>query len=276
MKDQFVIAYLGDLTMQEEVVCHACQLARMLQKGLILLYVEDSHYGNAAIEAVEEPIRAIEAAHPDLHPSHVIMKGKTKEVINALPTLLNGVIAVAGVNTKVSRNSLCHPHQVLKLFSECKIAYLTVQTAPTHSNPYQNVAYGIDFRKESKEKLIWASYFARFNHSRLMMLHFDYKDEGLRAKWSNNILFMNKFFKGLKVEYEQATVSGNALFPETLVCDTAATRGCGLLISTTTDTRDLDIVEWFAGTQEQRVIRNTHKMPVLFLNPRDDIYVLCD
>ena len=87
---------------------------------------------------------------------------------------------------------------------------------------------------------------------------------------------MNKFFNGLGVSYQQHTVEGRALFPETLVCDTAALIGCGLFISVTTDTRDLDIIEWFAGTQEQRTICNPHRLPVLFINPRNDIYVLCD
>ena len=276
MKDQFVIAYLADLSMTNEVVSHACFLARMLNKGLILLYVEDSHHHNPTVAQATPTLLQIEAAHPDVHPAHVAMKCNTREVIDALPTMLNGVIAVAGVNSAARRGSPTHPLQVLHLFGGCKIAYLTVQSLLTDPTVYTHVGYGIDFRKESKEKLIWASYFSRFNHSRLTMLHFNYTDEGLHTKWHNNVRFMNKFFNGLGVTYNQQSVSGHALFPETLVCDTAAHIGCGLLISVTTDTRDLDIIEWFAGTQERRTIRNPHHLPVLFINPRNDIYVLCD
>lgn len=276
MKDQFVIAYLSDLTMTREVVSHAVFLARMLNKGLILLYVEDHRHNNPAVDQATPTLLQIEAEHPDVHPAHVVMKGNTREVIDALPTMLNGVIAVAGVNPAAHRGSPTHPRQVLHLFGGCKIAYLTVQSPLTDPSTYRHVGYGIDFRKESKEKLIWASYFSRFNHSRLTMLHFDYGDEGLRAKWHNNVLFMNKFFNGLGVTYDQQSVSGRALFPETLVCNAAAHIGCGLLISVTTDTRDLDIIEWFAGTQERRTVRNPHRLPILFINPRNDIYVLCD
>ena len=276
MKDQFVIAYLSDLTMTREVVSHAVFLARMLNKGLILLYVEDHRHNNPAVDQATPTLLQIEAEHPDVHPAHVAMKGNTREVIDALPTMLNGVIAVAGVNPTAHRGNPTHPRQVLHLFGGCKIAYLTVQSPLTDPSTYRHVGYGIDFRKESKEKLIWASYFSRFNHSRLTMLHFDYGDEGLRAKWHNNVLFMNKFFKGLGVTYDQQSVKGRTLFPETLVCDTAAKIGCGLLVSVTTDTRDLDIIEWFAGTQEQRTICNPHRRPVLFINPRNDLYVLCD
>lgn len=275
MKDQFVIAYLADLSMSDAVVSHAAYLAQMLSKGLILLYVEDSKYHNAPYQEVIPKLEQIESRLSHLKPAHVAMKGNTREVINALPTMLNGVVAVVGVSSHTSRRGLTHPHQVLRLFSECKIAYLTIQEPLTNNHQYDTVGYSVDFRKESKEKLIWASYFARFNRSRLNMYHFDYSDEGLRSKWHNNMLFMNKFFKGLSVQYADKVVSGKALFPETIVCRQAA-QECGLLISVTTDTRDLDIIEWFAGVQESRTICNDALMPVLYLNPRNDIYVLCD
>ncbi len=276
MKDQFVIAYLADLSMSQAVVSHAAQLAKMLNKGLILLYVEDQRYRNPSVANAAQPIAQLEAQHPDLQIAHVAMKGKTRQVIDNLPTMLNGVIAVAGVAPHARLGSPTHPRQVLHLFSQCKIAYLTVQAPLAPTNTYRNVAFSIDFRKESKDKLIWASYFARFNHSRLTMLHFHYSDENLRTKWNNNIRFMDKFFQGLNVTYTPRQVEGRSMFPETIVCRSAAEIGCDLLISVTTDTRDLDIFEWVAGVHEHRTIRNAAALPVLYIIPRNDIYVLCD
>ena len=276
MKDQFVIAYLSDLSMNQAVVSHACHLARMLNKGLILLYIEDKRFHLPPVNEVEKTLLQIEAAHPDVHPAHVAIKADSKEIIDALPTLLNGVIAVAGVNPRAPLGSPTRPRRVLKLFSQCKIAYLTVQAPLTDPAAYNSVAFSIDFNKESKEKLIWASYFARFNHSQLSMIHFQYSDSGLHYKWHNNILFMDKFFAGLNVSYNAIPINGKPVYPETAVCRAAAESGCGLLISVTTDSRNRDVLEWFAGVQEDRTIRNPHLLPVLFINPRNDIYVLCD
>jgi hypothetical protein len=276
MKDQFVIAYLADFSMTQEVVSHACHMARMLNKGLILLYIEDSRYHLPSVDEAEKALLRLEKEHPDVNPAHVALKGNTREIINALPTLLNGVVAVAGVDTHARIGSLCNPKRVLHNFAQCKIAYLTVQQPLADPTPYSNVAFSIDFHKESKEKLIWASYFARFNHSRLRMLHFQYNDPGLHNKWHNNVLFMDKFFSGLKVSYDTLTVEGRALFPETIVCRTAADAGCSLLVSVTTDTRNRDVIEWFVGAQEDRIVRNPRQLPILFINPRNDIYVLCD
>ena len=276
MKDQFVIAYLADLSMEQAVVSHACHLARMLNKGLIFLYIQDPRYHLPSTDETESALLRLEKAHPEVHPAHVAIKGNTREIINALPTLLNGVVAVAGVNPKARLGSPVHPRKVIHNFAQCKIAYLTVQQPLASPEAYSHVAYSIDFHKESKEKLIWASYFARFNHSRLHMLHFRYSDTGLNKKWNNNVLFMDKFFRNLGITYDSLPVEGRALFPETLVCTAAAQAGHELLISVTTDTRSRDVVEWFAGVQEDRTVRNPHRLPVLFINPRDDIYVLCD
>ena len=276
MKDQFVIAYLADLSMEQAVVSHACHLARMLNKGLIFLYIQDPRYHLPSTDQVEPDLIRLETAHPDVHPAHVAMKGNTREIITALPTLLNGVVAVAGVNPKSRIGSLTHPKRVLHNFAQCKIAYLTVQQPLAPNETFSHVAYSIDFHKESKEKLIWASYFARFNRSTLHMLHFNYKDSGLRTKLNNNIKFMNNFFHNVGVEYQSQTVAGHAFFPERLICDAAGANGYDLLISVTTDTRERDMIEWFVGVHEDRTVRNAARMPVLYLNPRNDIYVLCD
>ena len=273
MKDQFVIAYLADFSMTESVVSHAAHLSRMLHKGLVLLFIAAPRHRLPTLDQAEQQLLQLEASLPDLKPAHAALKGDTRQIINALPTLLNGVVVVAGVNPHAP-GSLTSPRQVLRNFAQCKIAYLTVQQPLT--DPFTNVAFGIDFHKESKEKLIWASYFARFNRSQLHMLHFQYTDPGLRNKWHNNVLFMDKFFASLNITYTPQPVEGHSLFPETIVCAAAAQAGHSLLISVTTDTRSRDVIEWFVGAAEDRIIRNPNRLPVLFINPRNDIYVLCD
>lgn len=277
MKDQFVIACLGDFSMEEAVVTHACFLSRMLHKGLILLYVDDPKYRGMTKEEAEQRMLRIEERNKEYSPAHVAMKGATREVIHALPKLLNGVVAVTGVDPYAHRKSPIHPKRVLHDFSDCAIAYLTVQQPLLHPERYNDVAYSVDFNRESKDKLLWASYFARFNHSRLHMLHYHYTDGRLRQLWRNNMQFMDKFFDTLGIHYQEHVVEGKSpLFPEHHVCREAAVLGCGLLVTLTTDVRKRDVLEWFLGTQEQRTICNDARMPVLFLNPRDDFYVLCD
>ena len=277
MKDQFVIACMGDFSMERAVMTHAAFLSRMLGKGLILLYVDDPRYHGMDTGEAERRMLDIEARHDDLHPAHVAMKGNMREVVNTLPKLLNGVVAVTGCDSHAFRGTPTHPRSVLRDFSDCAIAYLVVQDALKRPEDYQRVAYSVDFNRESKDKLLWASYFARFGKSGLHMLHYDYRDGRLRQLYRNNIQFMDKFFRTLNLTYEEHTLEGRVpLFPEGRVLEEAKALGCGLLITLTTDLRKRDVLEWFIGTQEQRIIRTPLLTPILFLNPRDDFYVLCD
>ena len=263
--------------MTEAVITHAAFLARMLHKDLILLYVDDPRYKGITTAEAERKMIDIESQYADLHPAHVAMKGNLREVIHALPKLLNGVVAVTGSNRHAPRRTPTHPDSILRDFSDCAIAYLVVQEKLTKPERYADVAFSVDFNRESKDKLLWASYFARFNRSRLHMIHYNYTDGRLRQLWRNNIQFMDKFFGSLKLEYTPHPIDGRTpLFPEGRVLEESNTLGCGVLITLTTDVRKRDIIEWFAGTQEQRIIRNAALLPVLFLNPRDDFYVLCD
>lgn len=293
MKDQFVIAYLPSMEVADCVITHAQQMAQMLGKDIILLHVDDPRHRHSRVS--EDELKHLQETinhSTDTpgrfvpHASYCILHQSTREAIDAAATLMNGVVAVVAVNANAQRKDPTHPHEVLRNFSQSKIAYLTIQVASSqvtdhNSQPintyYSDISLSIDFKKESKEKLIWASYFARFNRSSIHVFYDDYRDEGLRAKWYNNMKFLTKFFDSLSLTFTpHAVKAGHALFPEVVMLDQAAKSGCSLLVSITTDLRAKDTLEFFVGTQEERTIRNPHHLPVLFINPRDDIYVLCD
>ncbi|MBQ7279311.1 MAG: hypothetical protein IJR13_01120 [Bacteroidales bacterium] len=277
--DQFVIAYLPYPDKSETVISHALPLAQMLQKGLILLYIEDKRYKGMSKEdatpIMEHLKEQIRQQHADTQ--YAVMRGDTHDIISALPQVLYGVVAVAQCDKGATRHTPTNPHEVLRLFNESKIAYLTAQEVNSHGYRHNDIAYSIDYRRESKEKLIWASYFARFGNNQLHVICQDYHDERLHQKWSDNMRFMDKIFDSLAIKgYQRHIYKPHGLFAETAVAERAAQEKCHLLISTTTEGYDRDIIEWFAGTAEQRVIANKDHLPVLFINPRDDLFVLCD
>ncbi|MBR1517826.1 MAG: universal stress protein [Bacteroidales bacterium] len=277
--DQFVIAYLPHPDKTEAVVSHALPLAQMLHKGLILLYINDPRYGGPTKEEAQhllaDEVERIRPQHPDTN--YIALAGNSREVISALPTLLYGVVVVAESNNESPRRSPTHPKEVLRLFAESKIAYLVVQQRYEKKDFMSDVTLTIDYRRESKEKLIWASYMARFNHSHLHILSQQYKDEGLHKAWHDNIRFMEKMFASLGIsDYTIENYAGRGPFAETGAIEDACRKKYDMHICTTTDMHDRDTLELLIGTAEQRVIRNPWKYPILFLNPRDDLYVLCD
>lgn len=245
-KDQFVIALIEDFEHADVVLSHAHFMAQMLQKGLILLHVSDD-------PTAAEPRLAA------LSPHYMALKGNLRDAINGLPDRMGAVLFVVQ-----QRKGL------LKDFAECKVAYLTVQERL--DSQYKRVSLSVDHKKESKEKYVWASYFARFNQSLVTAHHYRYRDEGLRYKCGANLKFLEKLYSGLGITHGvQELPRGGAYVDCTILKEVSE---IDLLVAVTT--QEKDFFEYFTGTQEDRTLRNARHLPVLYLNPRDDIYVLCD
>lgn len=272
-KDQFIIANIADLEQSQAVCEYARYMAQRLRKGLILLHICDKRYATEDAAQAEAQLQALQQSIHYDQVSYCVLSGTTKETIETIPTLLNGVLIVTAIDPSASSRSPLYPKRVLKDFSTCKTAYLTIRT--TAPAPHiAHVALTIDFHRESKEKLIWSSYFARFGGSSLHVLYHDYKDEGLRQKWYNNMLFLHKFYTSLGITFAPHIVAGKAANVDADALPFIKESNFDLLVSVTTNEKDL--LDSLLGTQEQRTIQNSEEIPVLFLNPRDDLYVLCD
>ena len=254
-KDQFVFAVLEDLEHSNIVLSYAQAMAEMLQKGLVLLHMCPDPA--AAEPRLKELQQQLITHHASLTISYMALKGKLKDAVDALPEHMGAVLFVVQARKHLLRD-----------FAACRVAYFTVQ-APY--KPIQQVALTVDYRKESKEKYIWASYFARFGHHSLTAHHYHYRDEGLRYKCRANLQFMRKLYTPLGISAAEQELPRRGSYPD---CALLRTSPPDLLIAVTT--KEMDFLEWFAGTQEDRTLFNPSHTPVLYLNPRDDIYVLCE
>lgn len=274
-KDQYIVAYIADYNNVDIVLSYSLMLSLYLRKGIILLRVCDPKYTTETTDEAEEKIKALRQRLPDnVFSTYIVLKGKTADVIELLPKAFNAV-AIAGAVDKSDKKSACHPKNLLRDFAKCKVAYLLAQEPPKdYASVVGKVAFALDFKKESKDKLIWASYFPRFFGSQLWVLSYNYTDEFLRNKWYSNMKFMDKMYKNLQVTYQKADLGKPKMFVDVVALEKARELGIGLLICTTT--AEKDVMEYFIGVQEERTIVNEHKIPILFLNPRDDLYVLCD
>ncbi len=273
-KDQYVIAYISDYLYSDTVLSYAMYLSNMLNKGLMLLRIIDPKYTRETIEEAELRLKEIQARIAI--PQSIIcsvLEGTTREIITRMPVAFEAVVIV-GVVDKTARKTPIASKEILKNFSECKIAFLMVQQKLVCVESLKNVGLTIDFHKESKDKLIWASYFNRFNGSLIHVLYNDYSDEFLRTKWFNNLKFLDKIFSNLGVQYQKHVLGKQSQYIDVNALEYASKNQIGLLVSVTTKERD--VLEYFTGVQENKTIINSHQIPILYLNPREDLYVLCD
>jgi len=274
-KDQYIVAYIADYDKADTVLAYSLMLSTYLRKGIILLRVCDPRYTSETTDEAQQQLIAMKQRLPEkVFSTYCALKGKTADVIELLPKAFNAV-AIAGAVDKSNKKSANHPKNLLRDFAKCKVAYLLAQEPPKdYPSVVGKVAFSLDFKKESKDKLIWASYFPRFFGSKLYVLSYNYTDEFLRNKWYSNVKFMDKMYANLGVTYEKADLGKPKSFIDVVALDVAKQLNIGLMICTTT--AEKDVFEYFIGVQEQRTIANEYKIPILFITPRDDLYVLCD
>ena len=259
-KDQFIVVCADNPQSAERLIPTAHHMSEHLHKDIILLTCAPD--GDTWVKNFGVPYIAMHG-------------GDWKTVIDSLPTAFNAVLAITLCNTSAPRKDFTHPKQVIKNFRECKVAYLVMNTEFRKSKiEILNTALTIDHLRESKEKLIWASYMARFLNSRIRILHFDYRDATLRMRWHNNMRYLDKIFSGLNITYSTEVVQGSELGNP----DLAALKigNIDLFIFLVPDKRDRDLGDLFTSSPELRILQNDRHLPILMLNQRDDLYIMCD
>lgn len=255
MKDQFVIACVESPEGAELVIPWARHFAQRLNgKGLMLLNVSKDG-DNDWLKQYGIP--------------YVGLRGDWKTAIDGLSTAFGGILAVTAVNPAAPRSSITNPRTLLREFRDCKIAYLVVSD---QWSVVSNFALTLDHRRESKEKLIWASYLVRFVGATLTVALPDYRDGGLKAHQTNNLRYLEKIAPSLELTYSTAAIPAPAMTPPDVVA--VETLSPDLILALATDRRDRDVGDWFLGNPELKLLRLG--TPTLLLNQRDDLYVLCD
>ena len=89
-KDQYIAAYISDYSRAEIVLSYAFFMATMLKKGLILLRIVDSRYSGETTAEAEVELKKIQSQiRANIPNTYCVLKGKSKEILSALPAAFN-------------------------------------------------------------------------------------------------------------------------------------------------------------------------------------------
>lgn len=275
-RDQFIIAYITDLSNYKDILFWAEKFALLLKKGIILLHISDEKYTKTSTTEASELLEQInkEIDIPYTH-SYIAMKGKSSEVIHSTGELLNGVMIVSKIdNMTKGKSSPISVNNIIKNFYSSRIAYFLFTDKTTQNNDFKEIVLSMDALKESKEKVLWASYFGRFANSIVDIYYHRYRDEYLQKQLNLNIGFARKMFKNFKIETRNIHSQIRNTPTDIQAMDFAQKEKKDLCIFQTTANKSF--LEFFLGLTERKVLNKLNTTPVLFLNRRKDIFVMCE
>lgn len=273
-RDQFVIAYITDFNDCKDTIAWSVKFCRMLNKGLILLYISDKKYQNLSTSHAQEKLKVLnDSLNLEFLHSYVALQGKSKNIINSLGELLNGVMIVTKVLSKAKKDNPLSVNNIIHNFYSSRIAYFVFKQY-SEDNNFHNIVLSMNAMKECKEKILWASYFGRFAQSVTHIFYRRYMDEYLQKQLNLNIGFLRRMFNNMDLPTRNAHCRIKHGKLDVLALRYAEQNDCGVCIFQTT--KNKSFIEFFSGLSERKVLQTMSCVPVLFLNQREDLFVMCE
>ena len=155
----------------------------------------------------------------------------------------------------------------LSVCRELRIPYVFVR--PQHRVAFSRIGVPVTYLIEEKEKGPFAAAFARHMSSSLIL--YCPKDYGSKAR--KNIEAMQNLFHTMQLEAEERQTPKNSDKVEKYVTKQAKREHLDLVFVMAS--REYGLDDLFLGPKELHILQLA-SCPILLLNPRGDLYALCD
>ena len=266
ISEQKVVVVCDFSERMKDVIVHGIRLADILKKELCLVSVwKDKAQKSRIQEKVTQTIRSLKSNLPNMQISSLLLQNSLRDNMQKLAEEYNAVLLVL--------------HQAdikpgLKAFRESRIAFLFVNGNSPQFLKYTNVIVPVDYRKASKESVLWPSYLGRFNHSQVHLVYAHETDPEQAGKLKNNLNFIKRFLTSLKVTHQfiAGKTTSWGIFNETLI-NAPSWNGDVMVFA---GSINISLIDLIVGLPEEKIIRKAGDLPILIINPQKDNCVLCD
>lgn len=198
----------------------------------------------------------------------LVRKGSIFTTIGEVASELQAELVVMGTHGLRGMQKLTGSW-ALKVIVSSKVPFVVVQEPPNETD-FRDIVFPIDFKRESKEKLNWVTYFYKYFTPKFHIIKPNTTDVGFIKKIKANVAFARKFMDSKNVDYEIHTANGKKSFPVEIMEFSKSINADLILILST---KNIGIADYVIGAQEQYVIANSSKIPVMVINPREDLTV---
>lgn len=165
----------------------------------------------------------------------------------------------------LAKNSQIQPY--LNACRHLRIPYCFVK--PEQKIDFSHVAVPVTFLTEEKEKAPFVALFGRFWGSQIAI--FEPKDYGTKAK--KNVEAITALFDSLQLKYTIAKGKKDSFGIEKEVVLAAPTLNFGVVVVSAS--REYGLDDLIFGSKEKKILQKS-EIPVMLINPRADLYTLCD
>lgn len=158
-------------------------------------------------------------------------------------------------------------------FRSLKIPYLVMPDSPTSQWHPQKIIFPLCLKDGEKEASAWAGFCARATRSDLIMVYPQFHNKTTSNYLQRNLGFVRNLFNKSEVAYQELVVGHKRKEVRIKTIELAGTFPGSLLVMPATRLNSPEYV--FTGPPEIRLLKNRGNTPVLFVNPRHDLFLPC-
>ena len=250
----------------KDVIIHGARMADILKKELCLTAVwKDLNQKSIIQENLVQTTRSLKSHLPNIPVSWLLLQKSLYHNMQKLVDEYNAVLLV------LHQDDI---NWVLKAFQQSSIAFLFVKGEIPRFLRYKNVLVPVDYRRASKETSLWASYFGRFNRSQVQLIYAQETNKEDKNRLQKNLDFFKKFLSRLNVSHFEIAgkTTSWGICNETLV---RADEWLGDLMIFS-GSSSISLLDLMIGLPEKRIVKKAGNLPVMLINPRKDICMMCD
>jgi hypothetical protein len=265
-KEQKIVVLTENATTDHNLILHGIKLAAIFGKELCFASLL-ANSGNP--EPLEESnsgyMKVIHDRIPVLRMSSVILAGNPENYMDELADDYEAILVV----TRISRYK-----DLSKILRESPIPMLFVDENRAEIGDYKQIVLPIDVRKESKDAILWSSYFARFNQSTVRVVSAADKAKENAQGVAGNLLSLKNLFGKFNLRADYIKGEKGSLQIQFEALDVARHSNSDLLIIL--GSSYVSVFDMILGLPEKKILSRASGFPVLVINPRKDMYILCD
>ncbi len=261
-KDKILVPW--DFTpVAENALKHAINMANSVNNEIVLLHIVKRE--KDILSALEDlnKIAELESKTSGIVINALAREGNIFTAIGNVAEEVGAMLVVMGTHGIKGMQKLTGSW-ALKVIANSKVPYMVVQDAP-HNPEINKVVVPIDFSVENKQKLKWARFLSHYFHLKVNLFMYEYSDEKLIQRTKANMIYAKKYLKEKNIEFDVNIATSKGPLWKQIIEFSEEINADMILIMTTKDIRPADYV---FGADEQQVIANNSKIPVMAVNPK--------
>lgn len=250
----------------ENALQHAVKIAKHVKQRIVLIHVVKS------IKKGEEAIKKLNGQVDELSAKYgvpidpLVLEGSLFHVISDYASENNVSIVIMGTHGIKGIQKFTGSY-ALKVIVGSKIPFIVIQDPPSKKEVFQDVVFPIGFKSEEKQMVQWALFMVKYFDVNLHIMKPTIKDQSLMKKVNMNIHFAEKMFEKYNIQHKVYEIEDNKLAERSI--EFAKKIDADLLMIMTT--RDIGLTDYVLGAEEQYIIANPKRLPVMVVNPRTDL-----